>query len=415
MCNPYPVVSTDKRIQTAVSDRFIESNIQGITSLSQCRQKCFFRRLLPRPKDVLLVILLILISGCTSLQTQENTLEQIATIRNIRYNQLLTNISLAIDQTDPVPPQGVENSGTATTSATGGLSATVTEAVGLAFNPFSLARSTKAFTPTASINWQNNWSITPVSDPQDLQNLRALYGLIYRTDAQIADFIEDTMKIQSASTILPIPMEYLVGTWAPQKCGISLNPPAIQNPEDAMAAYLSALKAFPEAQKQNVTDNKEKTTKPKQLVTNKNQKQLLTTKCYGDVSTTGLDNDSLAAQYGLLYPTMHDVFVAVRNGLSPACRHYQLENMFVSGENGTINGNILFTRWLFWRARDGSWAPSKPPSEPQYLGNYGGRDFWTTSPACIDDFILITINATANSHAAAQTAPKATTTPAIQQ
>jgi hypothetical protein len=38
-------------------------------------------------------------------------------------------------------------------------------------------------------------------------------------------------------------------------------------------------------------------------------------------------------------------------------------------------------------------------------------DFWTTASACVSDFIILGINATANSHAAAQNAPKGGTTP----
>jgi hypothetical protein len=145
----------------------------------------------------------------------------------------------------------------------------------------------------------------------------------------------------------------------------------------------------------------------------KNQQKILTTECYGDVSSLGLSNDNLAYIYGLLYPTIHDVYAELRNVISPACRHYQLENMFVSRENGIVKGNILFTRWLFWKAPNGSWAPNDPPFVPEYLGKYVGRDFWTTSMPCLNDFIILSINATANSHAAAQNVPKVTPTPAL--
>lgn len=247
------------------------------------------------------------------------------------------------------------------------------------------------------------------------------------------------MKIQGSSTNKPIDINFLVNRWAPL-CGISLNPPGIQNPNLAMEAYFNAMKAFPQYSssyriltnpEQNSSDKKQssaaqrqnsiqdltsasKNVLAKQAGSKEESKKILTTTCYGDVSSLGLANDVLAYNYGLLYPIISDVFAAIRNGISPACRHYQLENMFVSGENGIIKGNILFTRWLFWKAPDGSWAPNQPPFEPRYLGRYAGRDFWTTSPSCINDFIILAINATANSHAAAQNAPKATPTPALQ-
>jgi len=412
-------------VQASVSDRFSESLINRVLvkyiSFSECLCKRIACRQLPITNVLLFIISLSIttsmVSGCTALQTQENTLEQLATIGNIRYSQTITNLSQAIDENDSVPSQGVTNSGTATSSATGGIGATFVQVAGSAFNPFALARSAKTVSPTASLNWQNNWGITPISDPQDLQNLRALYGLIYRTDAQVAEFIGDTMKIQGSSTTEPINMNYLLNSWAPQ-CGISLKPPAIQNPNVAMEAYFNGLKAFPQYSSsyrillnpnQNSSDKKQNSTETKQ-----NGTKIKTTMCYGDVSSLGLANDQLASNYGLLYPTISDVFGAMRNGISPGCRHYQLRNMFVSTENGIIKGNILFTRWLFWKAADGSWAPNQPPFEPEYLGRYGGRDFWTTSPACINDFVILTINATANSHAAAENAPKATPTSTLQ-
>jgi len=211
---------------------------------------------------------------------------------------------------------------------------------------------------------------------------------------------ETQWKIESASVNKPIDLNYIVKSWGPTLCGISLDPPRIQNPNDAMEAYLNAMKAFPEYSVYKKSPNQ--------------QVKILQSKCFGPVSTLGLVNDSLAYNYGLLYPTILDVFAALRSGLSPACRHYQLTNMFVHEENGLVRGDILFTRWLFWRAADGSWAPYNPPFVPEYLGKYGGRDFWTTSLACINDFILLGINATANSHAAAQNTQKIGPTPALQ-
>jgi hypothetical protein len=406
----YRVIVASKTFAAAVSGQLSEKTLTSASTVreipsAQRRTNLRTWMRLHRAFAVLFGATAIsIVSGCTALQTQENTLEQIATIEDVRYSQLLTNVSAAISQRDSVPSQGVPSSGTATTSATGVLAFTLTQ-------PFAFAKNTKTFTPTAMLNWQNNWGITPISDPQDLQNLRALYGLIYRTDAQVAEFIGDSMKIQGSSTNKPIDMNYLVNFWAPQ-CGISLNPPSIQNPNVAMESYFNALKAFPQYSfsYRLLPDQKQNSKGAKQ-----NQQKILTTVCFGDVSSLGLANDSIAYQYGLLYPTIAEVFASLRNGIGPACRHYQLENMFAFRENGIVKGNILFTRWLFWKAPDGSWAPNEPPFEPEYLGKYGARDFWTTSPACINDFIILTINATANSHAVAQNAPKVTPTPALQQ
>src|ERR1700730_12629736 len=84
-------------------------------------------------------------------------------------------------------------------------------------------------------------------------------------------------------------------------------------------------------------------------------------------------------------------------------------------ETGLARSDRLFEKWLFWRDAGGGWAPENPPYMPEYLGIYGNREFWTTSHACLSDFIILTINATANSHAAALNTQKVGPTPALTQ
>jgi hypothetical protein len=180
-----------------------------------------------------------------------------------------------------------------------------------------------------------------------------------------------------------------------EKCGLSSNGIEIREPYAAAASYFGAWNAFPAPASES--------------------------ECYasfgrplGVVSTT-----SLSAQYGLAYPDKKDVSAALRNGLSPGCRSYQLANLVAADPQNPrkqfFRQDTLFERWIFWRDNSGAWAPYYPPSQPEYLGKYGNRDFWTTSPACLADFIVITINATAASHAIAQNAPKQIgSTPATQ-
>jgi hypothetical protein len=122
--------------------------------------------------------------------------------------------------------------------------------------------NTKTLSPSVSGNWQNNWTITPISDPQDLANLRALYGLLYRDDFEIAKFIAKTL-IFNATKNGNIDFNWIAGRQ--DFCGISWSPDGgdsmtalldalerpygirITDPVAAMAAYLDALNAFPEA------------------------------------------------------------------------------------------------------------------------------------------------------------------------
>ena len=269
----------------------------------------------------------------------------------------------------------------------------------------------------ASINWQNNWGITPISDPQDLQNLRALYGLIYRTDAQVAEFIGDLIKIQVFHINRPIDMN-LVSNIVVATVWDIFESAWNNEPKCSNGGLFQWIESIPSIffflQVVAEPDTRLQWNKTKFYWIKQTEQKILTTTCYGPVSSLGLANDQISYVYELLYPTIEEVLAVLRNGSSPACRHYQLENMFVSRENGIIKGNILFTRWLFWKSPDGSWSPNNPPSEPEYLGKYGGRDFWTTSPGCVNDFIILSINSTANSHAAALNAPKTTPTPQLQ-
>jgi hypothetical protein len=105
----------------------------------------------------------------------------------------------------------------------------------------------------------------------------------------------------------------------------------------------------------------------------------------------------------------------VRNGLSGGCRHYQNKFVVLPKETGLARADRLFERWLFWSDARGGWAAYNPPDTPEYIGIYGNREFWTTSFPCLNDFIILAINATANSHAAAQNTQKIGPTPALTE
>jgi hypothetical protein len=375
---------------------------------------------LPRIKTATILflggVIVSMVSACTAWQTQVNTLDQVATIDDIRYSQLLTNLSAAIDQGDSVPSQGVPSSGTATTSATGILAFTFTQ-------PFDFGHNTKTFTPTAMLNWQNNWTITPISDPQDLQNLRALYGLVYRNDYEVAEIILNTLKEYSGE---PIKWDQLAAQ-AKSKCGISAGdpakhiPPGIIDPGKAMKAYLEALKAFPATfPTKNSTDSTDKKNDKEMKKATSTVSTNETSECFynWDVSFFSIASGYLAKQYGLLYPNKDDVFSSLRNGLSPECRRYQIESLKSTFPNGDIvfRSDALFARSLFWKDSSGGWQPRYGPPAGylmDHIGKYGNRDFWTTSHACLADLVVLAINSTANSHAAAQNNQKGGPTPAL--
>jgi hypothetical protein len=430
-------------------------------------------------KIFFVIAVVSIVSACTSWQAQENTLSQISTLEQMRYAQLLTNLSNEIDRIDSIPSLGVTSSGTATTGTTGSIGTIFT-------NPFDLGHNTKTLSPTIMGNWQNNWTITPISDPVDLTNLRALYGLLYRNDYEISQIIAETLVLystyQNPCGTIPnngnICYPWIQGqrdacgiTWKISDVDPKINflnamkPDAkygdrivgftINDPRRAMIAYLTALNAFPDT---TTTSGSNPSSLPisisiphlpppstsvpinvsvtapssSQQPTGASSKPPPEAGCYGkgpSPQAVGIVTGYLAQQYGLLYPTKDMVFTSLRNGLSPNCRSYQLRNLKERPDSTRMLPDRLFERSLFWQDSRGKWQPEYelPPDvfgddgQPRsglprekwdHLDRFRSYDFWTTASACVSDFIILGINATANSHAAAQNAPKGGTTPA---
>jgi hypothetical protein len=97
----------------------------------------------------------------------------------------------------------------------------------------------------ASVNWQNNWTVIPISDPQDLQNLRSLYGLLYRTDHDVAQFVIDTLTLFAAQNRGNIDIRWR--SEQAQYCGLlqGNENTYITDPYATAASYFGAWNAFP--------------------------------------------------------------------------------------------------------------------------------------------------------------------------
>jgi len=411
----YSVIAASNPLATPILDEFDENTLEAGSGFENIRAaerltnlKAWSR--LPRVKikfPILLSFMVVsIVSACAPEQLRDNTMQLISTLEDMRYTQLLTNISNEIDRADSVPSLGVTSSGTATSQQTGMLALQLTQ-------PFDFTHNSKMLNPTVSTQWQDNWTITPVSDPQDLLNLRALYGLLYRTDVEIAELIRDNEILNQT----PASQEQS------EQCGISWEPPRITKPQNAMAAYFQAYNAFTTAP-----------APPAGTVTSPTKTPAASTKapasktvepCYGTQAQT-IASPTLAQYYGLFSPTRQQVATALRNGLSPTCRRYQLRYISAHDENGNIvydsegkakmRSDLLFERWLFWKNDKGVWQPQDPPTDASLepLGHYGRHDFWTAANgACVSDFIILVIHSTANSHAAALASSKGGVTPAI--
>jgi hypothetical protein len=380
-----------------------------------------------------IIAVIIPLVGCVSPQLKENTLATASTIEDMRVTQLLTNVSEAIDHHDAVPSQLIPPSGQTADTQTGMLT------LGIA------PHEQKSISAVLGGNENNTWNVSPISDPRDLLNLQALYSLLYRRDADIAYTVYETGRLyypDLSEKGLPIP-----------DCGVKwdknshLPNPYIDDPQKALAAYFNSINAYqyypaelgvgeqlpPSNCYFSLYSAKKPTLKPNPLPY---QGYLLAPQQTMALSSPGYTVHKtpvaiVNAQYGLYYPTSEDILTDLRNGISANCRHYHFKEIFYPPQ-GANHTKDMFARWLFWMGKGNKLEPydptpvseqSQPLSEDasddeepkgaryrirlHYLGQYGGRRFWTTTRACLSEFVIIAINSTANSYAAAQASPKA--------
>ncbi len=120
------------------------------------------------------LIIVLLSAGCAPFQATQNAEELIATIADVRETQVVYNIGRAIDDPEMVPSQVVMSQGSAQASTS--LTPTLSWA---AHFVKSLSASLGVF------SWTSSWTLTPVVDAGDLQNLRAVYSFIIIAPPQV--------------------------------------------------------------------------------------------------------------------------------------------------------------------------------------------------------------------------------------
>jgi hypothetical protein len=132
---------------------------------------------------------LLALTGCASTQLNYNTADIAASVDSVYLNQTLSNLSKTIENNFALPSQvdlaagQVQTSNSITPSANFPLAESVTR------NGLHALSQTvwpnAGMTVAASDGWQQNWTIQPVIDGDDLRNLRALYRYVVVEDADI--------------------------------------------------------------------------------------------------------------------------------------------------------------------------------------------------------------------------------------
>jgi hypothetical protein len=129
-----------------------------------------------------IVVLTLALAGCASTQLNYNTLDIAENVESVYVRQALINLSRTIDDQTTVPSQIEIAAGTAQTSnsvtpsLTAPFSHAVTRAASGAVTSTALAGG--GLSLGASDAWQQSWTISPVTDGDNLRNLRALYRYV---------------------------------------------------------------------------------------------------------------------------------------------------------------------------------------------------------------------------------------------
>lgn len=111
-----------------------------------------------------ILLVAIGVSGCTSYQLQRNTLAQGRTWTEIQYEMVLDNIAMFRQAPSSLPWHIQIAQG----------SSAVTDAVTPNFT-YSWPTIAHTFGITGSRNWQDNWTVVPLSDDTKLLQLQKIY------------------------------------------------------------------------------------------------------------------------------------------------------------------------------------------------------------------------------------------------
>lgn len=141
----------------------------------------FNRKMWTVMRGALLLVLAGCLSGCTHIPLRNNTGRTSSTLIDIHYRQVLDNVARFHDNPDTVPSFAVVTAGTVSVSdqAGAGVSATYSptltsaEQGGGALPILSLL-----FPFNGQRSLSENWSLTPVTDADNLRRLRCAYRLL---------------------------------------------------------------------------------------------------------------------------------------------------------------------------------------------------------------------------------------------
>ncbi len=149
-------------------------------------------------RSVLLIALLSTLSGCTHIALQKDTLRTTSTLADLQFQQVLDNVARFHDNPDTVPSFAVATAGTVSVADTTGAGVSPTYSPTLTFanqGGGALPILSLLFPFTAQRAVTENWSLTPITDADNLRRLRCAYRLLVMGKATPNyDFCRKQMK-----------------------------------------------------------------------------------------------------------------------------------------------------------------------------------------------------------------------------
>jgi hypothetical protein len=151
----------------------------------------------------------LLLCGCASAQLNYNTLDLASSTENLVTRQVLYNFANFLDNPAAIPAQVTISSGSATTSnsvtptLTAPISTGVTTARLFATAPTRTvtdALTSNMLSVNASDSWNQSWAFAPITDPERMKRLQALYRYVVdwsdKGDSGGKDFVNNFPRIQ---------------------------------------------------------------------------------------------------------------------------------------------------------------------------------------------------------------------------
>ena len=146
----------------------------------------------------ILAPVLLIATGCTSLALERSTLNQIQTLSDLRLQVTMDNLAMFANNPSALPSYIVLSAGTAQISDTGTVTGTTIWQ--------RTVPTIQNFNPQGQRNWQQNWTLDPVHDPEILDAMGcAFHWVLDLPDAKCEDCANKLQKFQVLTKLSRIP------------------------------------------------------------------------------------------------------------------------------------------------------------------------------------------------------------------